>query len=98
MVVEMIPESVDVPEFREAWTEFLDHRRHMGKPLTAQAVRRQLDHLATLGPTRAVAAIHHSVANGWQGIYEPQEDTRPSHKDKAKADRKLRFFPENLRL
>ncbi len=28
--------------------------------------------LAKLGPERATAAIYHSIANNWKGIFEPQ--------------------------
>ncbi len=70
----------------------------MGKPLTTEAVRPQLDTLAALGVTRAIAAIHDSIANDWQGIYEPQEIARPPGKDKAKSVRFEGCFPADPRL
>ena len=34
------------------------------------AMQRQLKALSEMGPDRAVAAIEHSIRNGWQGIFE----------------------------
>ncbi len=35
-------------------------------------MRNQLLALAEMGEPRATAAIKHSIANGWQGIFEPK--------------------------
>jgi hypothetical protein len=31
-----------------------------------------------MGEARAIAAINHSIANGWQGIFEPTGPAVPS--------------------
>ena len=36
----------------------------------------QLAKLADMGEERAIAALKHSMTNGWQGIFEP--DVRPN--------------------
>lgn len=38
----------------------------------------QLQKLEAMGAERAVAAINHSIMNGYQGIYEPKPDFAPS--------------------
>lgn len=70
-VVSFLPESLQVPEFEEAWREWAQHRKERRKPLTPTSARLQLRALADMGPARAVAAIRHSIANGYQGIFEP---------------------------
>jgi DNA-binding transcriptional ArsR family regulator len=66
-----IPESLDLPAFLSAWQEWCAHREEIRKRLTPTSVRRQLRELAAMGPRRAVRAIEHTIARGWQGIREP---------------------------
>lgn len=67
-----IPHELDTPEFLEAWRSWADHKREIGNRLTPTATRQQLAKLADWGVDRAVAAIDHSIANGWKGIFEPK--------------------------
>lgn len=66
------PAELDRPDFRAAWEQWREHRRQIKKPLTALAESKALQELATKGLDRALAAINHSIANGWQGIFEPK--------------------------
>lgn len=66
-----IPPTLDTEPFRSAWSDWQMHRREIKKPLTPTAVKQQLAKLAGMGPDRAVEALRHSMANGWQGIFEP---------------------------
>lgn len=59
------------PEFAAAWSDFEQHRRELRKKLTPRAAALQLKKLEAMGEPRAIAAIRHSVGNGWQGIFEP---------------------------
>ena len=68
-----IPPTLDTPEFREAWREYIAHRRDLRHRLTPRSARMQLRKLAAIGPERAVAAIEHSIANGYRGIFEPPQ-------------------------
>lgn len=65
-----LPPILDTPQFRSAWTEWESHRKHKRSALTPEAVRRQLKKLEAIGHDRAIAAIEHSIAQGYQGIYE----------------------------
>lgn len=68
-----VPTCLDTTAFELAWHLWEDHRRDIRKPLTETSIRQQLKKLSALGHDRAIAAIEHSVANGWQGIFEPSE-------------------------
>ena len=59
------------PEFVEAWGRWRQHRKERRKPLTPTSVKLQFAELAEMGEARAVRAINHSVAKGWEGIHEP---------------------------
>lgn len=73
-----IPESLDSPAFREAWTDWLQHRRERKPAVTPTAAKRAFAEMAAWGPDRAVAAIAHSIARSYQGIFEPTANGKPS--------------------
>jgi len=58
-------------KFSEAWDEWNQHRREKKKPITPTSRTRQFKQLEAMGEPRAIAAIHHSIAQGWTGIFEP---------------------------
>jgi hypothetical protein len=66
---EVLPFASDV--FRAAWAEWRQHLREKKKPLGQTAAARQLAKLRDMGEARALAAIENSIANNWQGIFEP---------------------------
>lgn len=63
-------------EFRKAWEDWARHRAERKPKLTRTSVVRQIRRLEKLGHDRAVAAIDHSIASGYQGIWEPREATQ----------------------
>lgn len=79
-----IPESLQTPAFRDAWSAFDRHRRNgkARKEWTPQAKTIALKRCTELGPARAVAAIEHSILSGWPGIYEPKPNGFSNHKPK----------------
>ncbi len=73
------PELAGSPEFREAWREWQEHRRQKRQPLTATAAKHQLRNFQEWGVARALSALRHSLANGYQGVFEPNgHDRQPS--------------------
>lgn len=70
------PERAKLPfaseRFRHGWLEWVQHRREIKKKLTPTAVEKQLKALAEMGEQRALAAIDHTIRNGWVGIREPE--------------------------
>jgi hypothetical protein len=69
---EEIPQLLQTPEFLAAWEAWRQHRSEIRKRLTPLAVKRQMNDLVEMGAPRAIAAIHHSIAAGYQGIFEPK--------------------------
>ena len=67
----------DSPDFKLFWSNWQQHRIEKKAKLTPTATKQQLERLAEMGEERAIAALKHSMANGWQGIYEP--DAKPSN-------------------
>lgn len=64
-----IPASLDSPDFRAVWADWIADRRTRNKPLTELAARKQLDQLAPFGPQQAVEAVKKSIACGWSGVF-----------------------------
>lgn len=64
-----IPATLNTPEFRGAWADWLADRAERRKPVTARAAATQLADLAVVGPQRAVETIRRSIAAGWQGLF-----------------------------
>jgi Helix-turn-helix domain len=66
----IVPAVLSTPLFLEAWKKFQQHRTELRKPLTPTASGALLKRLTGWGVERSVAAIDHSIASGWQSIYE----------------------------
>ena len=63
-----IPDSLDCPQFRQAWTDFIAHRKEIKKPITQRAQAMTLKRLSKVSTSEAIEAIEASIANGWQGV------------------------------
>lgn len=69
-----LPSSLNTQAFREAWETWLEFRRdELRKPVTPISGKMSLKLLSRLGASRAIEAIEHTIANGWQGIREPDQ-------------------------
>jgi hypothetical protein len=68
----LVPQNLIFEVFGEVWDDFVDHRKQMKKPLTELAAKKQLQILSEMDPQDAVTAMNNSIANGWQGIFEPK--------------------------
>lgn len=67
------PANLDTPAFRAAWDEWTAYRRERKlSPWKPRTVKAKLAELSAWGAERAVAAIQSSIANGYQGIFEPK--------------------------
>jgi hypothetical protein len=66
---EALPFSSD--QFQAAWNDWKQHRIELKKKLTPTSTRQQFKTLEAMGEDRAIAAINHSIGNGWTGIFEP---------------------------
>ena len=70
-----IPESLDTTAFQSAWSDFIDHRKSIRKPMSPKAATLNLNTCLTIGHDNAIRAIEQSIANGWTGIFEPKAAT-----------------------
>ncbi len=77
---EELPESLNTVDFLINWAAWIAHRCEIRKPLTPTAARQQIAKLEAMGERRAVAALKHSTANGWQGIFEPTTNGKAGNK------------------
>lgn len=71
-----IPSSLDTEQFRASWERWRQHHSEIRKPLTKTSIASQLAQLESWGVVRAIAAIEHSIAKGYQGIYEARAPSR----------------------
>ena len=81
-----IPEALNTPAFRSAWTDFIDHRKSNRKPLSPKAAELNLKKCLELGHDIACSAIEQTIANGWTGIFEPKAATPGANGSKPKRD------------
>lgn len=80
-VLSVLPLGLDLPVFREAWKTWFEYRAQARlKAWRPATVALKLTELERMGVERAVAAIHHSIANGYQGIFEPRGGTHGQRK------------------
>ena len=85
----LIPAELDTQEFRKAWLEWIDYRRAKRKPVSAMGAAKQLDALRGWGEPKAIKALHNSIQNEWQGLFEPDEKngTRTTDRNLGEAAR-----------
>ena len=57
--------------FKTAWQTWIQHRKEKKKKLTPESIKMQFKDMIAMGEERSIAAINHSVKNGYAGIYEP---------------------------
>jgi hypothetical protein len=67
-----LPARLDTTEGRQAMDEWREYRRQTKKKLTPMGERKLMAEWAERGCARFVAAVNHSIANGWQGLFEPE--------------------------
>lgn len=80
-----LPDTLATPAMASAWQDWLQHRIEIRKPLRPTGAKKQIAKLVEMGPERALAALSHSMAQGWTGIYEPNAA------DKLKPDDDIPF-------
>jgi hypothetical protein len=69
--------SLDVKEFLDAWVEFLNHRKRLGKAIVGESIRRQLKKAAAVGAGLAAEMMRRAVDHGWVGwMFENSEQKK----------------------
>lgn len=79
-------QSLSTAAFLSAWALWEQHRKELGKQAYKPTGLAQcLTRLSGWGSERAVAAIEHSIANSYAGIYEPSSSNSKSSHGKRNA-------------
>lgn len=65
------PEFPPEPTDPKALQAYRDWREHKGKKFTPIVAKKVLGKLEAWGVGKFVAAVDHSIANGWAGLFEP---------------------------
>ena len=81
-----IPEGLKTPEFLKAWDEWIKHRGQIGKKFTELAQKKLLKKLASYGPHDAIAAIDHSIENGWIGCFKPKKENQNANRQNPQTN------------
>ena len=73
--------------FKAAWTDWKQHRREIKKGLTPTSAKQQLKTFSEWGEERSIAAMRHTIGNGWQGLREPETPLKtPAHQSPKTRD------------
>lgn len=77
------PANLQTAQFKKAWAGYLDYRKGAKmKTLQTASINAQLKKMGEWGHNPALSAINETIANGWQGIFQPKITT-PSQKPRA---------------
>jgi hypothetical protein len=71
--VSEIPFDLRTPEFQAAWTDWMCYRKERKlSPYTPTGVKGTFSKLVRMGAEGATISIRESIANNWQGLFEPK--------------------------
>jgi hypothetical protein len=86
--------GLNTPAFRSALDTWMQYRVEIRHPYkSAIGIKQAVKELDGWGPQRAVAAIEHTMAKGWQGIQEPAAN---GHQPRTRSTPgTLPYKPEN---
>lgn len=85
--MEFIPMSLKCRnDFMDAWTDWCEYRKQIRHSLVESTAIQQLKKMDAWGATRSVAAIRHTIENGWQGLFEPVSKPQSSAKPTQQAN------------
>ena len=73
-----VPSELNTKEFTRAWGEWTAYRAKKRNKLLPESWQKQIDRMAKYGAEASVAAIGHSIANGYQGVF-PENFTGGKH-------------------
>jgi len=99
----VFPPQLETPEFRDAWRDWVRHRREIRHPLKSMQIAQQLRNFSALSVEESMKQIRRSIANGWRGLFSESGDknghSKPAnHPDERRAERASREHPEQLAL
>lgn len=63
-----IPDTLNTPEFIQAWTDWSDYKQQRKEPLLEISWKKEMGRLERAGAQTATEAINLAIAKNWQGI------------------------------
>ncbi len=70
-----LPADLDTADFRRSFIEWQEHyKQKTRKRMTPLSITKLITKLEDMGHDRAIKAIDYSIANGYQGLFEPAGD------------------------
>jgi len=76
------PGCLATEAFTSAWAEYETYRRESKlKKLVPRSVKSQWNKLETYGHGTAIESIKNTIANGWQGLFDPRDGQKPGRPD-----------------
>lgn len=81
-----VPEKLLTQEFADNWNRWVKHRSEIRKPLKPTQVESQLAELEKVGLPKAIEIIRHTIAKGWIGLRDPDEDQKPGKSKSTKSE------------
>ena len=65
--------SVDTPEVRSALADWVRYRKQRKPALTAMTIKRLPARILKMGAEQFIAAVAHTIDQGWTGLREPEQ-------------------------
>ena len=75
----------------ELWSDFMDHRKEIRKPMTSKAVSMLVTKLTRMESEghNAGDALQESIINGWQGVFPPKAGDRAASPSARPSQRRV---------
>jgi len=88
---EFLPAELNSDQFKTAWLEFVVFRKAIKKPVNLASAPAFFRKAVRVGVEAAIAGMETSIANGWQGVFQPE---KPKHDHRS--EKRSREFSEQL--
>ena len=90
----LIPLLLDTPIFHEAWVDWVQHRKEIGKPLKPTTIKSQLKTFEKMGVDAAICQIRNTINQGYQGLWNAKSN-KQSDRRKVQSSKE---FTEDITI
>lgn len=86
----VFPSGYSTPETLQAWEDWKQYRKEARHPITPMTAKACFKKLEIWGKEKWISGINQSIANGWQGLFEPnnQETFAPTKQSSISSGKK----------
>jgi uncharacterized protein YdaU (DUF1376 family) len=88
-----LPGELDVPEFREAWLDWVEYRKRRKLPLNPISLPRTWSRALRNGVKKTIEDIDRAIVNGWQGHDHDNKAAKPND---HRSEKRSREFVETI--